>query len=425
MPGSGLQLDEWLAQLETYSPQEIDLGLERVELMLHRLKPDLPETVFHIAGTNGKGSSVALLEALLRSADRRVGCYTSPHLNRYNERIRVDGCDASDAEIIAAFERVEEQRQGVPLTYFEFGTLAALLVFADRNVDIAILEVGMGGRLDAVNAVDPTASLITNVSLDHCDWLGDNVAAIAREKAGVMRSGKPVIFADPELPEAIADEALSRKANLVAATRHYHWTIDGDTWSWQGARNELQGLAMPNLAGDIQVQNTAGVLALLEAAGFTALFDAQRVNTALATVTVPGRAQLVADRFILDVAHNPAAASALAKTIGGFGQGRADVAIIGMLDDKDVAGVVASLAALTGRWIAITADSPRAIPAADLAQRVRAATGEICEAAESMAAAIDRANVLAGEQGQILITGSFYTVGAALVILAAPRHEYG
>ena len=210
-----MQLDEWLARLETYSPQEIDLGLERVELLLDRLALDLPNTVIHVAGTNGKGSSVALLEALLRTTGKRVGCYTSPHLNRYNERIRVDGCDVADSEIIAAFEEVEARRQDVPLTYFEFGTLAALLVFAEQQVDIAVLEVGLGGRLDAVNAVEPTASLITNISLDHCDWLGNNVEDIAREKAGIMRSNKPVVFAAPDMPKAIASEAANSRQAAV------------------------------------------------------------------------------------------------------------------------------------------------------------------------------------------------------------------
>ena len=425
MRDSGLQLDEWLAQLETYSPQEIELGLERVELLLQRLSPQLPETVFLVAGTNGKGSSVALLEALLRKTDASVGCYTSPHLTRYNERIRIDGEEASDAEIVAAFEKVAEQRQDVPLTYFEFGTLAALLVFAQRDVDVAVLEIGLGGRLDAVNAVEPTASLITNVSLDHCDWLGDNVEAIAREKAGVMRGDKPVVFAATEMPQAILEIAASQRAQLVAANRDYTWTISGERWSWQGRDQALQELQRPALAGDIQIQNAAGVLALLEAVGMTALLDTATVNAALTTVSVPGRSQLVGDRFVLDVAHNPAAAEALAQTLRGSAQGRSAVTILGMLDDKDVAGVVTPLAELTDHWIAVRADSHRAIEVGELARQVEAATGKPCETADSMSQALERAVELAGDDEQVLITGSFYTVGAALVILAAPGNQYG
>jgi dihydrofolate synthase/folylpolyglutamate synthase len=420
-----MQLDEWLARLETFSPQEIDLGLERVTLLLDRLALDIPKTVIHVAGTNGKGSSVALLEALLRSTDQRVGCYTSPHLERYNERIRIDGSDVADADIVAAFEQVEAQRRGVPLTYFEFGTLAALLIFAQQQVDIAVLEIGLGGRLDAVNAVEPTASLITNVSLDHCDWLGNTVEEIAREKAGVMRSDKPVVFAAPEMPLAIADEADSRQANLIAASRDYHWSIEDETWTWRGQNHVLQGLVKPQLAGDIQIQNAAGALALLEATGFDSLLETGPVNAALGTVTVPGRAQLVADQFVLDVAHNPAAAEALAQTISVVAQDGVKVTIIGMLDDKDVAGVVRPLAALTEHWIAVTAESPRAIHAKALARQVADASAKPCETADSMRQAIARASELAKPAEHVLVTGSFYTVGAALVILAAPGHEYG
>lgn len=425
MPSSGLQLDEWLARLETYSPQEIDLGLERVEILLQRLDLSLPKTVFHIAGTNGKGSSVVLLEALLLTTGDRVGSYTSPHLHRYNERIRVDGVEATDAEIVAAFEQVDALRQDVPLTYFEFGTLAALVVFAERKVDIAILEVGLGGRLDAVNAVEPTASLITNISLDHCEWLGNDVDAIAKEKAGVMRAGKAVVFAAPEMPQAIAQTAVSKQADLFAATRDYRWSLDGTHWSWSGSNHSLHGLARPTLAGDIQIQNAAGVLKLLEATGFVSLLDADLINAALAKTSLPGRAQIVANRFVLDVAHNPGAATALASTIAGLAEGRATVTILGMLDDKDVAGVVGPLDPITGHWIAVTADSARALDAAEVARRVSNATQRPCWIADSMSQAIDRATELAGASGQILITGSFYTVGAALVILAAPGYEYG
>ena len=425
MPGSAMQLDEWLARLETYSPQEIDLGLERVELLLQRLDLSLPKTVFHIAGTNGKGSSVALLEAILLTTGDRVGCYISPHLHHYNERIRLDGVEASDEEIITAFETVEAQRQDVPLTYFEFGTLAALVVFARHDVDIAILEVGMGGRLDAVNAVEPTASLITNVSLDHCDWLGDNVEDIAREKAGVMRADKPVVYAAPDMPDTITESANSKRARLLAAKRDYQWSIRDEQWSWQGENHTLQGLDKPRMSGDIQVQNAAGVLTLLEVSGFAELLDVETVNAALAKAILPGRAQVIADRFVLDVAHNPAAAAALAQTLRSMSPDRAAVTILGMLDDKDVEGVVALLDPITEHWIAVAADSPRAIAADELARRLANATDRPCWIAETMSQAIERAVELAPEDGTILTTGSFYTVGAALVILAAPGHEYG
>ncbi len=425
MQSSGLQLNEWLARLETYSAQEIDLGLERVQILLQRLNLSLPKTIFHVAGTNGKGSSVAMLEALLLTTGNKVGCYTSPHLQRYNERIRVDGAEASDAQIVSAFESIEALRESVPLTYFEFGTLAALAVFVTEKVDIAVLEVGLGGRLDAVNAVEPTASLITNISLDHCAWLGDNVEDIAREKAGVMRAQKPVVYAAPEMPQAIAEIARSLQANLLAVNRDYRWTAAGEQWSWEGVSHSVQNLARPQLAGDIQLQNAAGVLMLLESAGFESLLDTDGINTALASVSLAGRMQSIAGRWILDVAHNPAAARALAATLGTMQQGRAAVTVIGMLDDKDVAGVVEPLNELTDHWIAVTADSPRAIPANELGRRISIATNRPCWSADSLEQAFERAEGLAGANDLLLVTGSFYTVGSALVILAALGLENG
>jgi dihydrofolate synthase/folylpolyglutamate synthase len=425
MQTSGSQLTEWLARLETYSAQEIDLGLERVQILLRRLNLTLPKTIFHIAGTNGKGSSVAMLEALLLTTGEKVGCYTSPHLQRYNERIRVDGREASDAQIVSAFESIEALRGSVPLTYFEFGTLAALAHFAAEKVDIAVLEVGLGGRLDAVNAVEPTASLITNISLDHCDWLGDNVEDIAREKAGVMRAQKPVVFAAAEMPEAIAEVAESSRANLIAANRDYRWAAGSEEWSWEGVSHSLQNLARLQLAGDIQLQNVAGVLTLLESTGFESLLDTDIINTALASVSLAGRMQSIAGRWVLDVAHNPAAASALAAALRTTQQGRVAVTVIGMLDDKDVAAVAEPLNELTDHWISVTAESPRAIPANELARRISISTDRPCWVADSFEQAIERAEALAGPNDLLLVTGSFYTVGAALVILAAPGPDYG
>lgn len=425
MQTSGSQLNEWLARLETYSAQEINLGLERVQELLQRLNLSLPQTVFTVAGTNGKGSSVAMLEALLLTTGKTVGSYTSPHLQRYNERIRVNGVETSDADIVAAFESIEALRNEVPLTYFEFGTLAALVVFVAAKVDIAILEVGLGGRLDAVNAVEPTASLITNISLDHCAWLGDTVEAIAREKAGVMRAQKPVVFASPEMPQAIPEVAAALHAQLLAADRDYRWTSAGEHWSWQGVNHSLPRLDRPQLAGEIQLQNAAGVLALLESAGFESLLDTDTVNSALASASLAGRMQSMAGRWLLDVAHNPAAADALAAALATTGQGRAACTIIGMLDDKDVEAVVTPLNALTDHWIAVTADSPRAIPASELARRISNATDRPCWIAESFEQAIQHAEKSAAKNDLLLVTGSFYTVGSALVILAALGQDYG
>lgn len=424
MQTHGWSLDEWLAQLETYSAQEIVLGLERVEVLLQRMDLHMPRIVFHVAGTNGKGSSAAMLESLLLHTGSRVGCYTSPHLQRYNERIRIDGAEASDAQIISAFASIDALRADVPLTYFEFGTLAALHVFAQADVEIAVFEVGMGGRLDAVNAIEPTASLITNVSLDHCNWLGDSIEAIAAEKAGIMRAAKPVVFAAAEMPQAIMANANSTGAKLVAASRDYDWTVDGDSWSWHGASHSLRKLAKPSLQGEMQIQNAAGVLALLETAGFESLLNMATINVALGDLQLGGRMQAVGKQWILDVAHNPAAAKVLARALNTEVRG-ASIVIIGMLDDKDVAGFVAPLTGIADKWIAVTAINPRAIPANELARRVANATDSACLIADSLDLAIENAAQMATAEDRVLVTGSFYVVGAAFVILAAPEQHDG
>ncbi len=420
MSSAGATLGDWLARLETFSPREIDLGLERVAAVLERLALPRPELVLHVAGTNGKGSSVAMAAALLASDGSVVGTYTSPHVSRYNERIRVGGEEASDAEIVAAFERVDAARGDTPLTYFEFGTVAALIVFAAREVDVAVLEIGMGGRLDAVNAVAADAGLITNVSLDHCDWLGDDIETIAREKAGIMRAGKPVVFAAHERPVSIEQVSSETGAELIAAGRDYDWLAGQSGWSWQGRTLNLEALAPPPLKGEFQVGNAAGVLALLEAAGRTKLLDTRKVNRAFRGLSLAGRMQHIdGDRhWLLDVAHNAAAAEVLARQLD---QDRIDgstVAIVGTLDDKDVEGIVRPLVPEVDHWIAVEVDSPRAIAVDELARRIANAANTGCLEAESIDAAVTRARELTGETDRVLVTGSFYLVGPALEALA-------
>jgi dihydrofolate synthase/folylpolyglutamate synthase len=416
----GTPLSDWLAQIETLSPHEIDLGLERVERVLQRLAVPRPQSVFHVAGTNGKGSSVAMLEALLQQTDARIGCYTSPHISRYNERIRVDGDEATDEQIIAAFERIEAVRDGEALSYFEFGTLAAVIVFADAGVDTAILEIGMGGRLDAVNAIEPDAGLITNIALDHCEWLGDNIETIAFEKAGIMRRNKPIIFGARDIPLAILEHADAAGANLLAAGRDFDWSVDGDRWSWQGVAHRLEGLERPALAGDHQFGNAATVLALLEAAGLTGLLRTDIVNTSLGSLRLAGRLQQfdIGARWLLDVAHNPAAAKVLGEALRGEGHDGRTVAIVALLDDKDVAGCIAHLQDQVEQWIAVTAASPRAIDAGELARQVANASNRACLVADSLEDAIIRAQELTKAGDRVLVTGSFYLVGPVLDLLS-------
>jgi dihydrofolate synthase/folylpolyglutamate synthase len=372
-PGSSLSA--WLTWLETLSPREIDLGLERVRTVLDKLDLATPRHVLLIAGTNGKGSSVAMAAALLSAAGYRIGVYTSPHVVDYNERIVVGETPATDAEIVAAFERIEAVRDGVPLTYFEYGTLAAFVLFADAELDVWILEVGMGGRLDATNVIDPTAALITNVALDHCDWLGEDVETIAAEKAGVMRPAIPVVFAGTEVPQAILDRAAAIGARLLLRGRDF----------------TAAGVPQPGLAGDFQVGNAAAVIALLDAAGLDAAVDRELVGRVLPTVKLTGRGQRVAEdgvEWLIDVAHNPAAARQLATMLGAVEHGGRTIALVAMLDDKDVEGVVAALDQHIDLWVATAAASHRGLAADELARRVANAADRPCLIAESLDVAL-------------------------------------
>ncbi len=416
MNSSGSSLADWLIRLESYSPHEIELGLDRVREVIERLELALPQQIFHISGTNGKGSSVAFAEALLSQSGARIGSYTSPHVLEFNERICIELEPASDTDILTAFERVDAARGDTPLTYFEFSTIAALVAFAVRQLDIAILEIGMGGRLDAVNAVEPSAGLITNVSLDHCDWLGDDLESIAFEKAGIMRAGKSTVYASVDAPESIQRHANDIGADLVLAGRDYNWVINADDWTWQGRRAVLKNLHRPSLAGDFQIANAAGVLALLEAAGFDELLDAELVNRAFAMPALAGRLQRIdADRcWILDVAHNPAAASVLAEILSADDFSGNTVAIIALLEDKDIVGVVTPLVDQVDQWIAVTADNTRAIGAGEIGRKITDLTNRTCFVAETLQQAMEHARQLATRGDRILVTGSFYLVGPVL-----------
>jgi dihydrofolate synthase/folylpolyglutamate synthase len=423
-PGSFDSLSDWLPWLESLSPREIVLGLERVHEVLQRLDLPRPSRVISIAGTNGKGSSAAMLEALLAGGGAKTGCYTSPHISRYNERIRIGGQPASDEVIVKALALVEAVRGDVPLTFFEFGTIAALVAFNSESVDAWVLEVGLGGRLDAVNAVEPDASLITNVSLDHCAWLGNDIEAIATEKAGIMRAGRPVVFGSPNVPAAITATAAKLGADLRVAGRDFSFGDDADDaerWSWRGRRATLSGLKRPALAGRTQLQNASAVLSVLELLDMDHLLTAEMVSAALSALTLEGRFQIIDRkcRWIFDVAHNPGAAVVLADLLSAHKISGKTTAIVGMMADKDIAGVVGPLCGLVDHWVAVTVAGSRSESATRLAATIANTCRKPCRIAESMTDALEMAESSGSVADTVLVTGSFYLVGPALDWLRA------
>lgn len=417
-------LDDWLPWLETLSPREIVLGLERVEAVLGRLGISRPKLVITISGTNGKGSCLAMLDALLRQSGVRTGAYSSPHVHRYNERTSIDGQPASDDAIIAALETVEAARGDTPLTFFEFGTLATLVAFDAAAAEAWLLEVGMGGRLDAVNAVEPDGSLITNVTLDHCSWLGNDVESIAAEKAGIMRREKPVVFGSTTVPDAIPAMAAKTGAELLLLGRDFRLCVrDDGRWSWRGRRHALDDLPMPALGGNVQYRNAAAVLALLEAVGAEVALRPVAVSEALSTVRLEGRFQHLGSRWILDVAHNPAAAAVLAERMVAMAGQRKVHVVVGMLDDKDVEGFIAPLEAIASSFVAVSIGGSRGASADKLARRIANASGRPCLIEPNLDAALSATTARLGDDSVALVTGSFYVVGPAIRWLE--RHAAG
>ncbi|MDH4047582.1 MAG: bifunctional folylpolyglutamate synthase/dihydrofolate synthase [Gammaproteobacteria bacterium] len=426
--GSFQTLDEWLAWLSTLTPNEIELGLDRTRLVLDRLALRRPALVIHVAGTNGKGSCVIMLEAFLRRSGLRVGAYISPHLQKYNERIRVDGVDCGDQEIMAAMQRVEACRQDLPLTYFEFGTLAAFCVFEHRQVDAVVLEIGMGGRLDAVNALDPDGGIITNISLDHCEWLGHDVESIGFEKAGILRRGRPFIFGAAGMPQSVRQQANEVGANLLVAGTDFRARRAGGeqrTWTWEGRRISLAGLNRPALAADVQIDNAAAVLAMLEALGLDELLQRDLVNEVLGSLVLPGRLQTVFSgrEWLLDVAHNAGSAAVLAQSLSVIRGNRRVVAVIGMLQDKDAAALIGPLCPVVDSWIAVPAVSGRARPASELASVIAQVCQKPCLITDDVGSALRAAEDRAGDSDIALVCGSFYVVGPALDTLYSRRQS--
>lgn len=411
-------LNDWLAWQETLNPRGIELGLDRMQRVLARLDLAVPPyPVLTVGGTNGKGSVVATLEAVLRAGGYRTGAYFSPHLVRYNERVRLAGAEAGDADFCRAFERVDQARGDIPLTYFEFGTLAALELFRAAAVEVAVLEVGLGGRLDAVNAVEPLASAVVSVGVDHRDWLGPDREAIGREKAGIFRAGRPALCGDPEPPASLLDRAAELGADLWRTGRDFRWRVAaGGRWHWQGRAERYTDLPPPALAGGYQYANAALALAMLEAVRERLPVEESAVVRGLPEIQLSGRLQSLAGKppLLLDVAHNAEAALTLAAHLAEFPVKGVTRAVFGILADKDAEAVLQQLLPHIGVWYAAGLDGARGRSGAALAELLRTARAPRVTAHDDVAAALAAARAEAGPDDRIVVFGSFRTVGDAL-----------
>ena len=425
-------LAQWLALQEAAHPKSIDLGLARVGEVARRLGIDrLQSAVITVGGTNGKGSTVAHLEALGLAAGRSVGLFTSPHFLRYNERIRIDGVEAEDAAIVGAFERIEAARGATTLTFFEYNTLAALLLFAQRQVELALLEVGLGGRLDATNLIDADVSVVCSIGFDHRDWLGETLEEIGAEKAGIFRSGRPAVLGTAAMPASVYSAIARLGARPIVAERDFAWQVEPRPaaqrrWSYQGSRLSLSGLPPSALAGSIQYRNAATALAALEAlAGEGAraalaekvvqALDTRTVAAALRRVRLAGRLQIVPGpvEWILDIAHNPPAAEVLAAELEERPcQGRT-LGVVGILGDKDAPAIARALASRFDRWFLCTLDGPRGIGAAELARRLEHVVRDPT-LADSVREGCEAACAAARPGDRVVVCGSVHTVGPAL-----------
>lgn len=419
MPASMETLNDWLARAEQLHPKNIELGLERAKEMAQRLGLRFGCPVITVAGTNGKGSTCAMLESILTHAGYRTAVFTSPHLVRFEERLRLQGEAVDASKLIASFEVVEKARGEMPLTYFEFTTLGILHCMTVEKPDVAILEVGLGGRLDAVNIIDTDCAVITSIDLDHMEYLGPDRESIGFEKAGIMRPGKPAIVSDPVPPQSVVDHANAIGADLWRFGTDFNVSGDKQQWGWSGRGRRYSGLAYPALRGANQLINAAGVLAALEALRPQLPITAQAVRNGLAMVELPGRFQIVPGEpaLVLDVAHNAHAVAALAENLDAMGFYPTTHGVFGVMADKDLAPILARIGPLIDRWYFTDLPTPRAAKAADLlaswqAQNTRTdASGSVhAGPMEALRAAIGQA----GPADRIVVFGSFFTVGGVL-----------
>jgi dihydrofolate synthase/folylpolyglutamate synthase len=406
-------LADWLHHLETAHSRPIELGLDRVEKVRAALGLSFDVPVITVGGTNGKGSVCAFLEAILREAGYRVGLYTSPHIVRYNERVRIDGVEASDEALVAAFERVEAARGTTSLTYFEMGTLAAACLFADASLDVVILEVGLGGRLDAVNVFDPDCAVVVTVDLDHMEYLGPTREHIGHEKAGIFRAGKPAVYGEENPPRSLLDHAADIGARLLRFGEDFGVERSPQQWKYRGPRGERSGLPHPALRGPHQVANAAIALAALDELKERLPVHMQAVRTGLLMAAPRARFQVMPGRpaVVFDVSHNPHAARALAANLRAHVKFKRTLAVFSMLVDKDVAGVVDAVKSQIAAWYVSGLGGARGTAVEALTEKVRSRDSEKpVHGFESLLAAYAAARQAADEDDRIIVFGSFHTV---------------
>ncbi|MBL8327291.1 MAG: bifunctional tetrahydrofolate synthase/dihydrofolate synthase [Rubrivivax sp.] len=412
-------LADWLAHCERLHPKTIDMSLARVAEVRSRMGLHLDATVVTVAGTNGKGSTCAMLESIALQAGFRVGLYTSPHLVHFEERCRVQGQPVAADQLLPHFEAVEQARGHTSLTYFEFTTLAILRALAQQPLDLVILEVGLGGRLDAVNVIDADAVIITSIDLDHMEYLGPDRESIGREKAHVMRAGRPAIVSDPLPPETVLQHAAALGADLWRVGRDFGHTGDRQQWNWWGRSQRFNALAYPALRGANQLINAAGVLAAFEALRGRVPVSAQAVRSGLALVDLPGRFQMLPGQpaLVLDVAHNPQSVATLAVNLDQMGFFPRTHAVFGAMADKDLATMLPRIAPLIDSWHLCDLPTPRAAPARELAARLAAiqpASPVPRHEHPDPSSALRAALAAADPADRIVVFGSFYTVGGVL-----------
>ena len=412
------KLSDWLTWQEGLHPKKVDLGLERCRAVAERMGMTAPWfPIVSVAGTNGKGSSVALMEGIFRAAGYRVGSYTSPHLVRYNERVRIGGKEVEDETLVEAFARIDEQRRETSLTYFEFGTLAAMDVFRNRNVDVAVLEVGMGGRLDAVNLFDADVAMVTAVDIDHVDWLGHDRETIGREKAGIFRARRPAVCADSNPPVSLERHARALGTSLFCLGRDFHYETQQGVWHWCAGGTAWRNLARPGLAGEFQLRNAAGVLMVLELLRGMLAVTRDAVVQGIRDTLLPGRFQISPGPVerIFDVAHNPQSAGALAELLRDRPcQGRT-FAVLGMLGDKALGDVARAVMERVDAWYVAPVNSQRSATARDLRDVIAAIDpGKPVQACNDIPGAYGKAVADARAGDRVVVFGSFYTVGEIL-----------